>query len=103
MATPKVQTSAKTKRVRVPSDQEMEMMIMLWSYARARRIGAKYGLDAMILPHEFRVPRSASERPKTTAETERSIITAMRKIVAARERAERESKRPPQAGRGGGK
>jgi len=86
MATAKVRTIPKTKRLRVPSDQEMEPMGMLWSYARVRRIGRDHGLDRLEMPREFRVAKPPQERPPSDKATEKEIRRLIDDIKAQRGR-----------------
>src|SRR5581483_9989280 len=96
MPTPKVCSKARTKRLRIPTDEEMDRMALLWSYAHARRLGAKCGLDDMILPREFRVPRATQEKPRSNAAIEASILRKVKAFIAERGRTKTPSAPEPE-------
>src|ERR1700675_4776841 len=81
MATPKVQRHVRPQRLRIPSNEEMERVRLLWEYGQAQTKAKKHGLVELLIPPEFRIRRPA---PKSARERHEKVMRRIDEIIEER-------------------
>lgn len=84
MPTPKSRSHPKKKQFRIPSDEEVQRILVLQRFAHAQARLKKQGLIELVLPRGLRVRKPA---PQTEQETNDKILARLDELLEERVKA----------------